>query len=203
MEEKKSHSSSDENKKVVVKEDWREWVKFALLALIIVIPIRVYVAQPFVVSGESMNPTFTNRDYLIVDEISYHLGEPARYDAAVFRFPQNPKKFFIKRVIGLPNETVKVEGNQITIINKENPEGFQIVEPYVKSIGSIDKTLTLGPDEYFLAGDNRNASYDSRYWGAVDEKYMIGKALLRLYPLSKIELMPGKYTPDQEELKSK
>src|SRR3989344_5716676 len=86
-------------------------LKFAALATIIVLPIRAYVAQPFVVSGRSMVPTFQNGQYLIVDEISYRFHSPQRGDVIIFKYPKDPTKYFIKRVIGLPGETVEIKGN--------------------------------------------------------------------------------------------
>lgn len=170
-----------------------ELVRFAIIALIIVIPIRVLVAEPFVVSGSSMVPTFENGDYLIVDKISYKLGNPDRNDVVVFRYPGDTSKFFIKRIIGLPNETVDIKGSQVTITNAERQEGFVLEEPYVKNEGNNDTHFVLKEDEYFVMGDNRNASSDSRYWGAVKINLISGKAFLRLLPISNIDVLPGDY----------
>lgn len=172
-----------------------ELVRFALIALLIVIPVRVFVAEPFVVSGSSMVPTFENGDYLIVDKISYELGSTKRDDVVVFRYPGDPTKFFIKRIIGLPNETVEVKSseNQVIIINKEHPDGFKLDQFFVKNIGGIDARITLKEDEYFVMGDNRSGSSDSRYWGPVKKNLMTGRAFLRLLPVSKIDVLPGNY----------
>ena len=116
-----------------VESGW-DLIKFALIALAIVIPIRMWVAQPFVVSGESMFPTFDNGQYLIVDEISYILGHEQRGDVVIFRYPGDTKRFFIKRLIGLPNETIVVTDKDVTIINKAHPEGFKLNEPYVSHL---------------------------------------------------------------------
>lgn len=170
-----------------------ELVRFALIALIIVVPIRLFIAEPFIVSGSSMYPTLENGDYLIIDKISYELGTPKRDDVVVFRYPGNTKKFFIKRIIGLPGETVDINGTEVTIINDENKEGFKLDQPFVEN-SSINSThFVLGEDEYFVMGDNRSASSDSRYWGAVKEDLLQGKALLRLLPVDKVDLWPGYY----------
>ncbi len=172
-----------------------ELVRFALLALIIVVPIRVLVAEPFIVSGSSMVPTFTNGDYLIVDKVSYRLGDPKRDDVVVFRYPNDTTKFFIKRIIGLPGETVDVKSstNEVTITNPEHPDGFKLNQSFIVNIGGIDAHVVLGSDEYFVMGDNRNASSDSRYWGAVKKNLLTGRAFLRLLPISKVDIMPGNY----------
>ena len=178
------------------KSGWRsfwELVRFALIALVIVIPIRVLVAEPFIVSGSSMVPTFENGDYLIIDKISYELGSPQRGDVVIFRFPGDPAKFFIKRIIGLPNETVDIEGNEVTITNKENKQGFKLEQPFVKNPANNDTHFELKSDEYFVMGDNRSASSDSRYWGAVKKNLLQGRAFLRLLPIDKIDILPGNY----------
>lgn len=172
-----------------------ELVRFALLAAIIVIPIRVFIAQPFIVSGSSMVPTFENRDYLIVDELSYRLEEPSRGDVVIFRYPNDTSKYFIKRMIGLPGETVRVEGDTVTIKNEAFPEGFVLEEPYIKNHMTGTQTVerTLKPDEYFVMGDNRPASSDSRFWGPVPKEDLVGRAFLRLYPLKELGVFPGEH----------
>ncbi|MFN4181294.1 MAG: signal peptidase I, partial [Candidatus Paceibacteria bacterium] len=177
-----------------------EIVRFVLLALIIVVPIRAYVAQPFVVSGASMDPTFHNGEYLIIDEISYHLGSPERGDVVVFRYPGDPSKFFIKRIIGLPYETVEIENGKVTIYNEQNKNkgGLTLDDSYIVNHSGGDTHLTLGADEYFVMGDNRPASSDSRYWGAVPKENIIGKAFVRLLPISRIDLYPGQIEKSNE-----
>jgi len=169
----------------------RETLGYIITALIIVVPIRAFVAQPFVVNGASMDSTFKDGEYLIVDEISYRFAEPQRGDVVVFRYPLDTKKYFIKRIIGLPGETVRVSGETVSVINAENPKGFVIPEPYTHSqtIGNLTTTLHAG--EYFVMGDNRVVSLDSRSWGALPEKDIIGKPFARLLPISRIGLFPG------------
>jgi len=170
-----------------------ELVRFGIIALVIVIPIRLFIAEPFIVSGSSMVPTFQNGDYLIVDKISYKLSSPERYDVVIFRYPYDTTKFFIKRIIGLPNETVDIKGNVVTITNKDNPDGFTLDQPFVKNPANNDTHFELKKDEYFVMGDNRSASSDSRYWGAVKSNLLTGKAFLRLLPVNNINLLPGDY----------
>ncbi len=169
-----------------------EFAGFALVAIAVVVPVRVFIAQPFIVSGSSMVPTFENSDYLIVDELSYRLGEPQRLDVVIFKYPKDTTKFFIKRIIGLPNETVDIKGETVTITNKENKEGFKIDQYFIKN-PSNDEAMhfELGNDEYFVMGDNRDASSDSRYWGPVKKDLLVGRAFLRLLPVSDMDLLPG------------
>ena len=173
--------------------DGWDLIKFAIIALAIVIPIRLWVAQPFVVSGESMVPTFHNGEYLIVDEISYLLGNTKRGDVVVFRYPGDTKRFFIKRIIGLPNEKISIKNNEITITNKEHPEGFKLTEPYINEKTFEGAEYTTGNDEYFVMGDNRNRSSDGRFWGVLPKKLLIGRAFLRLLPVGEISYLPGVY----------
>ena len=194
MEQQKTQPSSPmKGKEKFNKQSFWELARFALLALVIVIPIRIFVAQPFVVSGSSMVPTFENGQYLIVDEISYRFENPKRDDVIVFRYPDDTTKFFIKRIIGLPGETVDIKGSAVTITNKEHPDGFALSEPYVENISFGNNHFVLGNDQYFVMGDNRPASSDSRYWGAVPKNLLIGKVFLRLLPVNKIGVLPGAY----------
>jgi len=175
-----------------LKDGW-DLIKFAAIALAIVIPIRMWIAQPFVVSGESMVPTFHNGEYLIVDEISYILGGAKRGDVVVFRYPGDTKRFFIKRIIGLPNEKISISNGEVTIINKENPNGFKLTEPYINEKDFIGSAYETKDGEYFVMGDNRNRSSDSRYWGILPKKLLIGRAFLRLLPVGEISYLPGVY----------
>jgi signal peptidase I len=170
-----------------------EFVRFGIIALIIVIPIRIFIAEPFIVSGSSMVPTFQNGDYLIIDKLSYELGSPKRDDVVVFRYPGDTTKFFIKRIIGLPNETVDIKGNEVTITNGAHTESFLLDQPFVKNPANNTTHFELKSDEYFVMGDNRSASSDSRYWGAVKKNLLTGRPLFRLLPVNKIDIWPGSY----------
>lgn len=172
-----------------------ELVRFALIALIIVIPFRLFVAQPFKVSGSSMVPTFQDQNYLIVDEISYRLEDPKRGDVVIFHPPGQDKSiYYIKRVIGLPGETVKINGSIVTIVNDEHKDGFVLDEPYIKNKSTSDNMeKTLGSSDYFVMGDNRPWSSDSRAWGTLPRKNIVGRAFLRLLPIKEISAFPGEY----------
>ena len=171
-----------------------EIIRFSIIALIIVIPIRMFVAQPFIVSGASMEDTFQSGEYLIVDQLTYYFEKPERGDVVIFRYPRDPSKFFIKRVIGIPGDTVIIEGDQVTIRNDAHPEGYTLPEPYVSDMtASGNITEELGEREYFVMGDNRDASSDSRVWGVLQEDRIVGRALLRLFPPTALEILPGEY----------
>lgn len=171
-----------------------EIIKFSLIALLIVIPIRMFIAQPFIVSGASMEDTFHNNEYLIVDQLSYHLGDPKRGDVAIFRYPQDPSKFFIKRVIGIPGDTVVIDGSEVIIRNVSSPAGFLLREPYVDEMSNTGyHEETLGDGEYYVLGDNRDHSSDSRVWSILPEEYIMGRALLRLFPPTEFDVLPGHY----------
>jgi len=163
--------------------------KLAVISLVIILPIRYYVIQPFFVLGASMEPNFENGDYLIIDEISYRFNQPQRGDVIVFKYPNNPRQYYIKRIIGLPGEIITISDEKIVIKNKANPDGFALEEDYLSGVetnGNI--SATLGFDEYYVLGDNRGASSDSRMWGALKEEFVVGRALLRAYPFDKAEI---------------
>jgi signal peptidase I len=194
IEPTKSQERAEEKTQVKTKtQSFWELVRFGIIAFIIVIPVRLFVAEPFIVSGSSMVPTFTNGDYLIVDKISYELGSPKRDDVVVFRYPRDTTKFFIKRIIGLPNETVDISGNDVTITNGVHTTGFKLDQPFVKNPSNNDTHLVLKSDEYFVMGDNRSGSSDSRVWGPVKRSLLTGRAFLRLLPVNKINILPGNY----------
>ena len=176
--------------KKFLKDAW-DLVKFATIALAIVIPIRLFIAQPFVVSGLSMFPTFNDKQYLIVDEFSYLLSKENRGDVVVFRYPGDTSRYFIKRIVGMPNEKIIINDGKVTIINKDNPNGFALDEPYIREAFHTNGIYETGNDQYFVMGDNRNQSSDSRVWGIVPKKLMIGRAYLRLIPLKTFEYLPG------------
>jgi signal peptidase I len=166
-------------------------VKILVIALIIIIPFRTFVAEPFVVSGSSMLPNFHNNDYLIVNRLTYTTGNPQRGDVIVLRFPKDPTQFFIKRVIGLPGDKVCFAPNcqgqdgHVYIFNAQNPQGFELNEPYeTEPTYGQSMTAPLGSNEYFVLGDNRTASSDSRVWGILPRDLIIGKVWLKVFPFS-------------------
>lgn len=189
-----THTESTHTAPVEIKPEnpLIEILRFSLIALIIVIPIRMFVAQPFIVSGDSMKETFHSGEYLIVDQVSYELHSPLRGDVIVFRYPRDPSKFFIKRVIGIPGDTINIEGSTVRITNAANPNGYILDEPYIKKM-SPGATINevLGEREYFVMGDNRDQSSDSRVWGVLQEERIIGRAYLRLFPPKAFDYLPG------------
>lgn len=169
----------------------RELVTFVIIAVCIIYPFRKFVAEPYIVSGASMSPTFETGHYLIIDKISYRFNAPQRDDVIVMKFPEDTSRDFIKRVIGLPGETVDIKDGTVTIINAENPKGMVLEEGFIKFPKSDTMTLTLTSGEYFVMGDNRAGSYDSRGWGPLPKEDIIGRPLIRLYPFDHIKILPG------------
>lgn len=181
-----------------MSDTWKGLLKdlftLALLIVLVVIPIRTFVISPFVVDGASMHPTFENLDYLIIDELIYNFTAPARGDVIVFRYPKDPSIFYIKRVIGLPGETVSISHGIVTIITAGG-EKLALNEPYtVNEDATYTDVVSLNLGEYFVMGDNRPNSSDSRIWGALPEKNIIGRVDLRLLPISKSSFFPGDAT---------
>jgi len=169
-----------------------ETLKIVIISLAIIIPIRYFLIQPFFVKGASMEPNFQDGDYLIIDEISYRFKTPERGDIIIFRYPLDPSQFFIKRVVGLPGETVKIENGEIIIQNKDGKGSILNESKYLSddddyTAGNVE--VNLGDEEYFVLGDNRQASSDSRKWGGVKRKFIIGQVWLRAWPFSRLKVL--------------
>lgn len=169
-----------------------ELVKVVVVSLAIIIPIRYFLIQPFYVKGASMEPTFYDKEYLIIDEISYRFHEPVRGDIIVFRYPRDPQEYFIKRVIGLPGEKVQIKDGSVYVFNKEREDGMKLDEAYltgdIKTYGLNEDIISLSSAEYYVLGDNRNASKDSRSFGPVDKKFVTGRVLLRGWPFNRVNV---------------
>lgn len=174
----------------------KEIIQVALIALLIVAPIRIFIAQPYLVAGASMDPSYATGHYIIVDQITYNFQDPKRGDVVVFKYPKDPSKFFIKRIIGLPGEMVSLKQGVPFITNEEYPEGFTFAEPYLSQENQKIETLeiTLSEGNYFVMGDNRKGSSDSRLWGSLDEDLIMGRAILRVLPIKEFGIFPGAYT---------
>ena len=188
----RTQADAGEVKNDSTENSFWEIARFAIIALIIVLPVRWFIAQPFIVSGASMQDTFHDKEYLIVDQLSYRFEEPSRGDVIIFRYPNDPSKYFIKRIIALPGETINISGTSVQIQNAEHPEGFTLDEPYAQ-LGESNRpqSLTLSSEEYFVMGDNRDHSSDSRTWGTLDRDAIVGRAFIRLLPPQRIDFMPG------------
>ncbi len=183
--------ASKSSKKGFLREAF-EVVRILLISLAIVLPIRYFIVQPFIVRGASMEPNFHDGQYLIIDEVTYNFRKPARGEVIVFHYPRDPSQFFIKRIIGLPGERVQIHNGRVTVFNTQYPDGMLIDETYLipenhPTYPNEDKTLSAS--EYFLMGDNRDFSSDSRIWGPMDIKFMVGRTLFRAWPLNSVGLV--------------
>jgi len=165
-----------------------EILKIVIIALVIVIPIRYFLFQPFIVKGQSMEPNFEDSNYLIVDELSYRFRDPQRGEVVVFRYPRNVSQRFIKRIIGLPGEKIEIEASVVMVDGKILDES-EYFPSGVQTLGNIQ--ISLDENEYFVLGDNRISSFDSRQWGTLPRKNIIGRVYFRAWPitdLTKIEV---------------
>jgi len=180
-----------------------EMLKVSLISAAIIIPIRYFLIQPFFVKGASMEPNFHDREYLIIDELSYRFNKPLRGQVVVFRYPNNPQEYFIKRIIALPGEEVQIKNGEVIIFNDEYPEGLVLKEDYLSdeniTYNSDESRIKVDADEYYVLGDNRSASKDSRYFGPVNKSFVIGKALFRGWPISEMKVFNKEYWPNYNE----
>ena len=167
-----------------------------VIAVACAIAIRLFIAAPYVVSGSSMEPNFHDWNYLIVDRLTYDFALPQRGDVIVLDLPQETSRALIKRIIGLPGETIVLSGPNptVTIINTAHPEGMTLVEPYIDEAnygGATNTRYTLGAEQYFVLGDNRRVSADSRIWGLLPRADIVGRVGLRLYPFNALGILPA------------
>ncbi len=157
--------------------------------------IQTFVIRPFIVSGTSMDPIIQNGQYILIDQVTYRFTKPERGDVIVFRSPPEPQKYYVKRIVGLPGDTVTITDRVVTITNEAHPEGFILDDSFITHRSSSNYMTTVVTEgNYFVMGDNRGGSYDSRSWGLLPEENIRGRALLRLLPVSKIDYLPGKVT---------
>jgi len=174
----------------------RSLALYIIVAFGLALIIRFFVATPYLVSGSSMEPNFYDYHYLIVDRLSYTFSAPQRGDVIVLDLPEDTSRALIKRIVGLPGETIELTGPNpsVIIINKDHPKGFELNEPYISSAnygGTTNTRYTLGADEYFVLGDNRKVSADSRTWGILPKSDIVGRVFLRLYPFNSISILPA------------
>lgn len=164
-----------------------EMVQVGAISLAIIIPVRWFLIQPFYVQGASMEPNFFDHEYLIVDELSYRFRPSARGEVVVFQYPNDPKQYFIKRVIGLPGETIEIMNGKVKIYNDKYPNGTVLDETaYLdQDFTASSQTVTLKAGEYFLLGDNRASSLDSRFFGPVKTSHIVGRVWVRGYPIDR------------------
>lgn len=181
MEEKRSFT-----------DNVKEFLKFLIIASAIALPVRYFVAQPFIVRGASMQPNFENSEYLIIDELSYFFREPERGEVVVFRYPLDTRQYFIKRIIGLPGERVEIKGGKVSMREADSKESVLLEEPYLSKDTETagDYIVTLGPGDYFVLGDNRAQSSDGRVWGALPRRLIVGRVFLRAWPASRFVILP-------------
>lgn len=166
-----------------------ELIKLAIIAGLVIGLVRHFLFKPFYVKGQSMEPNYHEKDYLIIDEITYRFREPVRGEVIVFKAPTG-EDYYLKRVIGLPGERIKIEKNKIIIYNSEHPQGVVVSESYLDepTDGLVPET-TMSADEYFVLGDNRDASYDSRRFGPIGRNLIVGRAWFRGLPINKAGLL--------------
>jgi signal peptidase I len=189
------NKASSREKKAAGAHVVREWALTLAAALVVAWIIRSTVIEPFVVVGASMDPTFSTGQFLLVDRLTYDFKAPQRDDVIVFKYPNDPSQDYIKRVIGLPGETVIIQDGGVSIESTPSSTPIALNEPYIEASHAShdDLTVTLDSDHYFVMGDNRAESSDSRAWGPLPENLIIGRPLVRLMPLNGLAILPGVY----------
>lgn len=168
-------------------------IQTVVLAIAIFLIAYLFLFQPHQVQGHSMDPNFADGEYLLTDKLSYRFGKPERGDVIVFAAPPSKRDDYIKRIVGLPGESVMISNNKI-LINKDVLDEKYIPEDFVTRPGAYlgpDTPITLKENEYFVVGDNRDHSSDSRSWGPINRKDIVGKAWFVYWPPSEVGKIPG------------
>ncbi len=195
--EQSTYSTSSSPLKKIIVTIFQNIFSFGL-ALIIVFLIHTFIGRPFIVNGQSMDPNIKHKDFLLVDALSLRLRPVERGEVIVFRSPTEEKKYFIKRVIGLPGEKVQIAASgAVTIYNDTNPNGFMLDSSFITHTSGIQDTRILPENSYYVMGDNRANSFDSRMWGVLPEENIIGRAFIRLYPFDNIDYLPARVSYDE------
>ena len=169
-----------------------DFLETIVVALSVFVVVYLFIIQPHEVKGSSMEPSFQNNEYIITDKLSYRFGNPQRGDVVIFKAPINPDVDYIKRIIGLPGEKVKISQSKVYIDDK------LLDEPYLEEItplfpgGFVQEGITIDIpiDHYFVMGDNRPHSSDSREFGPIPRKSIVGKAIFRYWPINELGLIP-------------
>jgi len=170
----------------------KEWIEPIVIAVILALIIRTFVVQAFKIPTGSMRPTLMEGDRIFVNKFIYRFKEPQRGDVIVFISPEDKKKDFIKRLVGLPGENVQISNGIILINGKPVEKGSKLNKQYYYNTGDFGKegaTQTVPKAAYFVLGDNSSSSRDSRYWGFMPKKYLLGKAFLIYWPLNRIGII--------------
>jgi signal peptidase I len=167
----------------ISKSEFKEYLEAVGIAIILSFLIT-FIVQAFYIPSGSMRPTLKPGDRIFVNKFIYRFKDPERFDIIVFKYPVNPRKKFIKRVIGLPGDTVEIKSGNVYINAKQIEEDYTLDQGY-----SDYQKVKISPKNYFVLGDNRNNSEDSRFWGFVPRKNVVGKALFRFWPLNRIGLV--------------
>jgi signal peptidase I len=167
-----------------------ELIKVALLAGLTIWLVRYFLFKPFYVKGQSMEPNFYEKEYLIIDELTYRFREPSRGEVIVLKAPAPVEKdYYLKRIVGLPGEKISVQENKVIVYNREHPEGKVVEENYLTETTPGSISITLGSDQYFVLGDNRDASFDSRRFGAIRKDDIIGRTWIRGWPILRASII--------------
>ena len=164
--------------------------KVVVIALVIVVPLRVFVFQPFLVRGDSMEPNYHTGDYLIIDQLSYRFRAPLRGEVIVLKFPLDTSQRIIKRIVGLPRETIEVKDGKVVVYGEEGSERAAIVLDESTYLSFNLQTpgsarIDLQEEEYFVLGDNRPFSSDSRKWGILEKDLIVGRVFFSVFSLER------------------
>lgn len=173
-----------------IRREIKEWGESIIIAFILAMIIRTFVVQAFKIPSGSMRPTLIEGDRILVNKFIYKFKEPQRGDIVIFRYPEDTKKDFIKRMIATGGETVEIKDGAIYVNGNlvDSPHILREFFYYNRGdYGAVDQKIAVPPNNYYVLGDNSSSSRDSRYWGFVPKKYLLGKAMFIYWPLNRVK----------------
>jgi signal peptidase I len=196
MEQQEQYQQPNQQKTNVFKSELWDLIKGLIVYIGIYFVITTYIAQPFLVKGRSMEQTFSDGDYLIVDQLTYNFADPKRSEVIVFHTEFIPggseREYYIKRVIGIPGDRIVIKDGGVLLYENNAETPTFLDEDYIidglKTLSQEPVDVVLKANQYFVLGDNRGNSSDSRYWGPVNKAYIVGKPLIRLFPFNTITI---------------
>ena len=182
--EQQTHDENDRSEQGNQLSTLKEVLESIVIAVVLAIIIRMFIIEPYYIPTGSMEPTLMVNDRIIVSKVNYHFTEPKRGDIVVFKYPKDTTRSFVKRLIGLPGDVVEIKDSMLYVNGQATPEEYLPLGLEYADFGPVQ----VPENNYFMLGDNRDNSEDSRYWGFLPQDLMVGKAVFIYWPVERLSL---------------